>query len=63
MVKNLPASAEDTRDMGLNPVLGRSSEEGNGNPLQHSYLENPMDRSLVGYSPRGRKELDTTETT
>ena len=44
MVKNLPASAEDTRDMGLNPVLGRSSEEGNGNPLQYSYLENPMDR-------------------
>ena len=63
MVKNLPASAEDTRDMGLNPVLGRSSEEGNGNPRQYSYLENPMDRSLVGYSPRGRKELDTTETT
>ena len=48
---------------GFNPWSGRSSEEGNGNPRQYSYLENPMDRSLVGYSPRGRKELDTTETT
>ena len=25
------------------PVLGRSPGEGNGNPLQYSYLENPMD--------------------
>ena len=37
--------------------------EGNGNPLQYSCLENPMDgrRSLVGYSPQGRKESDMTE--
>ena len=35
--------------------------EGNGNPLQYPCLENPMDRSLVGYNPWGRKELDTTE--
>ena len=37
--------------------------EGNGKPLQYSCLENPMDgqRSLVGYSPWGRKELDTIE--
>ena len=37
--------------------------EGNGTPLQYSCLENPMGgwRSLVGYSPWGRKELDTTE--
>jgi len=32
-VKNLPANAGDTRDMGLIPGLGRSSEVGNGNPL------------------------------
>ena len=34
-----------------------------GNPPQDSCLENPMDgqRSLVGYSPWGNKELDTTE--
>ena len=30
-------------DLGLIPGSGRSSEEGNGNPLQHSCLENPMD--------------------
>ena len=39
-------------------------EEGNGNPLQYSCLENPIShgwRSMVGYSPWGRKESDTTE--
>ena len=30
--------------MGLIPGLGRSPGEGNGNPLQYSCLENPMDR-------------------
>ena len=44
MVKNLPANAGDTRDMGLIPVLGRSPGEGNGNPLQYSCLDNPMDK-------------------
>ena len=34
----------DERDMGLIPGLERSPEEGNGNPLQYSYPENPMDR-------------------
>ena len=39
------------------PGLGRSPEEGNGNPLQYSCLENSVDgRSLVGYSPWGLKE-------
>ena len=41
MVKNLPATAGD---MGLITGLGRSPGEGNGNPLQYSRLENPMDR-------------------
>ena len=41
MVKNLPANAEDT---GLIPGLGRSLEEGNGNPVQYSCLGSPMDR-------------------
>ena len=41
-VKNLPANAGDTRDAGLIPGLGRSPGEENGNPLQHSCLENPM---------------------
>ena len=49
-------------NLGLIPGLGRSPGEGNGNPLQYSCLENPKDRgSLVGYSPRGHKESDTTE--
>ena len=44
MVKNLPASAGDRRDMGSIPGLGRSLGGGHGNQLQHSCLENPMDR-------------------
>ena len=44
MVKNPPASAGETRDTGSIPGLGRSSEGGNGTPLQYSCLENPMDR-------------------
>ena len=37
-------NAGDIRDIGLIPGLGRSPGEGNGNPLQYSCLENPMDR-------------------
>ena len=48
-------------DMGSIPGLGRSPGEENGSPLQCSCLENPHgQRSLVGYSPRGRQESDTT---
>ena len=44
------------------PGLGRSPGGGQGSPLQCSCLENPHgQRSLAGYSPRGRKESDTTE--
>ena len=38
------ASACNAGDLGLIPGLGRSPGEGNGNPLQYSCLENPMDR-------------------
>ena len=38
------ASAWNAGDAGSVPGLGRSSGEGNGNPLQYSCLENPMDR-------------------
>ena len=38
------ASAGDTVDVGLIPGLGQSPGVGNGNPLQYSCLENPMDR-------------------
>ena len=44
VVKNLPVNAGDSRDSGLNPGLGRSTREENGNPLQYSCLENSMDR-------------------
>ena len=62
MVKNLPANAEDTRDVGSIPGLGKSPGVGNDNLLQYSCLENSMDRrSLMGYSSQGCKELDMTE--
>ena len=44
VVKNPPANAEDIRDVGLIPGLGRSPGGGQGNPLQYFCLENPMDR-------------------
>ena len=39
-------SARDTGDTGSVPGFGRSPGEGNGNPLQHSSLENPMNRDF-----------------
>ena len=44
VVKNLPANAGDMRDAGLIPGSGRSPGGGQGNTLQYSCLENPMDR-------------------
>ena len=44
VVKNLLASAGDTGDSGSIPGSGRSPGGGNGIPLQHSCLENPMNR-------------------
>ena len=44
VVKNLPANARDTGDVGLTHGLGRTPGEGNGKPHQHSYLGNGMDR-------------------
>ena len=43
-VKNSTANAGDIREPGLIPGSGRSPAEGKGNPLQYSYLGNPMDR-------------------
>ena len=40
-------SACNAGDLGLIPGLGRSPGEGNGNPLQYSCLENPMDRGIL----------------
>ena len=44
VVKNLPANPGDPGDAGSVPGSGRSRGVGNGNPLQYSCLENPMDR-------------------
>ena len=44
VVRNLPANTGYTRDVGSIPGLGRSPGGGQGNPLQYSCLENPMDR-------------------
>ena len=56
MVNNLPAKARDT---GSNPGSGRSSGEGNGNPLQHCCLGNPMDRGAWRATVYGvSKELE-----
>ena len=43
VVKNPPANARDSRDVGSVSASGRSSGGGNGNPLQYSCLENPLD--------------------
>ena len=52
----------NTGDLGLIPGLGRSPGRAHGNPLQYSCLKNPHgQRSLVGCSPLGHKELDMTE--
>ena len=64
MVKNLPASVGDARDVGSIPSLGRSPGEGKGNPLQYSYLENPMDRRAWWATvPEVAKESDMPEHT
>ena len=44
MVKNLPANEDDVKDSGSTSGSGNSPGKGNGNPLQYSCLENPMER-------------------
>ena len=62
VVKNPLANSGDVRVVGSMAGLGRSPGGGHGNPLQCSCLENLHgQRSLEGYSPWGRKELDMTE--
>ena len=46
-------------DMNLIPGSGRSSGEGNGNPLQYSYLENPMDGGAWWATVHGVTESET----
>ena len=54
-------SAYNAGDPGSIPGSGRSPREGNGNPLQCSYLENFMGRRAWWAVVQSRKELDTTE--
>ena len=64
MVKNPPANAGNIRDAGSIPGLGRSPREGNGNPIQYSCLENPMDRGAWRATVHNvGKNQDTTEVT
>jgi len=66
VVKNPSADAGGIRAVGSIPGSGRSPGEGNGNPFQYSYLENPMDRGAwwatvhgVKKSWTGLKQLST----
>ena len=61
MVKKLPDSAGVAGNVGLIPGSGRSPEGGNGNPLQYSCLENPMDRGAWQARVHEVAESDMTE--
>ena len=63
VVKNSPANAGDVRDAGLIPGLGRCPGEKDGNPLQDSCLEIPMDWRARWATVHGIAESDTTEAT
>ena len=60
-VKNSPANAEHTGDVGLIPWSGRFPGGGNGNLLQYSYLKNPMNsgarRAIVHRFAESRTRL------
>ena len=58
VVKNPPASAGATGDVGLIPGLGRSPGGGKGTPLQYSWLENRMDRETWWATVQRVAELD-----
>ena len=63
VVKNSPASARDTGDMGSIPRSGRSPGGGNGNAFQYSCLENPMDRGAWWAMVHRVAESGVTEVT
>ena len=64
---SFPAGADgkestcNARDLGVIPGLGRSPGEGNGNPLQYSCLENPMDIGACWATAHGVSESDAAE--
>ena len=58
-----PAKAGDVRHRGSIPASRRSPAEGNGCPLQYSYLENPTDRGARWATVLASHRVDTTEAT
>ena len=63
MVKNPPANEGDIRDVGRIPGLGTSSGGGNGNLIEYSCLESPMDRGAWWALAHRVTQSDTTEAT
>ena len=59
MVKNIPATAGDARDMGLIPESGSCPGGEHSNPLQYSFLESPMDRGVWQAVVHGVKKSQT----
>ena len=60
MARNLPANSGDMSDTNSIPGFGRSPGRGNGNPLQKSCLENPMDIGAWQAAVHGVTESDVT---
>ena len=63
MGKESAYNAEETEDASLIPASGKSPGGGRGNPLQYSYLENPMDREAWQATVHSVIESDTAEQT
>ena len=65
--KETACNAGDTRDTGLIPGSGGSPGKGNGNPLQYSFLENPMDKgawqAIIQGVAKSRTQLSETKCT
>ena len=61
MVKNIPASTGDVKDVDSTPGSGRSPGKGNGNPLQYYCLENPMGRGAWCDTLMGSQRVGQTE--
>ena len=61
MVKNPPANTGEVRDLDLIPGSERSLGGGHDNPLQHSCLENPLNRGAWWARVQGHKKSDVTE--